>query len=169
MAVVELDKTSGCGPEDRGFETRLSPQMAWLAGLLEGEGSFLKPPPSGSGPIVTMETTDLDTATRVADIFGVHPVKVKPRKKHHKVPWRVSVSGCRAVLVMERLYSTMSRRRQEQIDAALFGWEQKRRLLLPEEKANIVARYRGGERAVVLAEEFGVRRESIHKIVRRAK
>jgi hypothetical protein len=39
--------------------------LIWLAGILEGEGSFMKGPPSSPNrPVISMVTTDIDVALR---------------------------------------------------------------------------------------------------------
>ena len=44
----------------------------WLCGLLEGEGSFMKGPPSRPQyPILTVTSTDEDVLQRVSKLFGV--------------------------------------------------------------------------------------------------
>lgn len=48
--------------------------LHWLAGLLEGEGSFLKGPPSAPRhPVVALQMTDEDVVSRVAAMFGRKP------------------------------------------------------------------------------------------------
>lgn len=43
----------------------------WLAGLLEGEGSFLKGPPSAPRyPVLSLQMTDEDVVARVAAMLG---------------------------------------------------------------------------------------------------
>jgi hypothetical protein len=43
----------------------------WIAGWLEGEGSFMAKTPAGGGPTVSGVSTDYDTICRVGEIFGV--------------------------------------------------------------------------------------------------
>jgi hypothetical protein len=54
----------------------------WLAGLLEGEGSFMKGAPSNKRlPIISMQTTDGDIAEKVGKMFNV---KVYSRKRRQE-------------------------------------------------------------------------------------
>jgi len=47
--------------------------LYWLAGLLEGEGSFLKPAPcEPKHPRVALCMTDFDIVMRAANLFGVN-------------------------------------------------------------------------------------------------
>lgn len=97
---------------------------AWLAGLLEGEGSFKKGCPSAPGkPVVTVSMTDRDVIQRVADMLGVRSF----REQHWANPkWKTAytlqISGRRAVDLMIRLRPMMGARRRAQIDAAVACW-----------------------------------------------
>lgn len=45
--------------------------LHWLAGLLEGEGSFMKPSPSSPNcPIISLQMTDEDIVKRVSLLFN---------------------------------------------------------------------------------------------------
>ena len=46
-------------------------ELHWLAGLLEGEGSFMTGPPSSPGlPVIAVNMTDQDVMARLGRIFG---------------------------------------------------------------------------------------------------
>lgn len=95
-------------------------ELAWLAGLLEGEGSFLRPPPSDlKRPRISIEMTDEDVMQRVADLVGLKLVRPRIRQVHWKPSFRLAIRGPKAVDLMKRLYPLMGKRRQEQIDQAL--------------------------------------------------
>lgn len=94
--------------------------LAWLAGLLEGEGSFLKGPPSEPGtPRITVSMTDRDVVARVASLFGV---SASNPFKHKNPKWKpfylATLKGTRAVELMGLLRPLMGERRQGQIDRA---------------------------------------------------
>lgn len=94
--------------------------LCWLSGLLEGEGSFMKGPPSNiNKPIVCMTTTDLDVAQKVSNLLGISVQKIKSRKAHWKQAYHVRVSGKRAVCLMNLIYDYMGLRRKDQIKIAL--------------------------------------------------
>lgn len=96
----------------------------WLAGLLEGEGSFLKGPPSKpNGPQMTINMCDEDVIARVAKLFGVAYHRCRPRKAHHKESFTTVLRGRRAVALMCDLRELMGTRRRSQIDRALFSYE----------------------------------------------
>lgn len=95
----------------------------WLVGLLEGEGSFGKSPPSAPGGVrIAVQMTDRDVIERVAALWGVSFCGTSTAKKHHKKGWSTQIRGSRAGVLMEQLKPFMSKRRQAQIEAALDGY-----------------------------------------------
>jgi hypothetical protein len=97
--------------------------LYWLAGLLEGEGSFLKGPPSAPHqPRISLSMTDEDVIKRVSSLWGVkhHPVgKTRCLAKRWTPAFGVCLKGSKAAVLMEQLYPLMGRRRQSQIQCAL--------------------------------------------------
>ncbi|MCQ3931794.1 MAG: hypothetical protein DPW16_15180 [Chloroflexi bacterium] len=100
-----------------------SKDVYWLAGLLEGEGSFLKPRPSTPTiPRITIEMCDKDVIERVAYIFGVNYVyHRKPRNERRKDGYGVISAAKNAVKIMQAVYPLMGERRKQQIIAATNG------------------------------------------------
>jgi hypothetical protein len=132
----------------------------WLAGLLEGEGSFCKPLPSQpNSPLISIETTDEDIAQRVSQIFDTQ--YTQNRRSHQKEHWKPSfksrISGVRALELMRMLRPLMGLRRQGQIDAALASYQgDQLHALTPERRAELKRRLSNGENVLQLANEFGV-------------
>src|SRR5262245_1253553 len=92
----------------------------WLAGLLEGEGSFLAGPPSAPrSPAVRVCMADRDVVDRAGALLGVAVMVIPSRREGWRTAYSVRVRGAPAVLWMERLRPFMGRRRQEQIDRAI--------------------------------------------------
>jgi hypothetical protein len=97
----------------------------WLAGILEGEGSFMKAPPSSPNqPCLCVVMTDKDIIERVASLFDcgvvvVHTVRQNPK---WKPTWKARLGGTRAVEMMLFLKPIMGIRRQSQIDRAISTW-----------------------------------------------
>jgi hypothetical protein len=55
-------------------------ELHWLAGLLEGEGSFMVGPPSSPGlPVIAVNMTDNDVMARIGRIFERKVHLVRPR------------------------------------------------------------------------------------------
>lgn len=104
-----------------------SEEIAWLAGILDGEGSFLLNRSIVGGkvylyPKITVNMTDLDVMERVADLFGTSTY-VLPKKEDRKQAWRASIQGAGAVSLMRLLRPWMSERRGEKIDELVAYWE----------------------------------------------
>jgi hypothetical protein len=63
-------------------------QAAWLAGLLEGEGSFV----SGKSIAIQVTMTDLDIINRLPRVTGVGRIyRARVQKAHYKDAWLWSV------------------------------------------------------------------------------
>lgn len=91
-----------------------------LAGLLEGEGSFLKSPPSGKNRIsITCQMTDEDVIARVSKLLEVSYCKCSTVMAHYKPTYKTTVCGSKAYYLMVALKPLMGIRRQKQIDNAL--------------------------------------------------
>ncbi len=100
-----------------------SKDVYWLAGLLEGEGSFLKPRPSTPTiPRITIEMCDKDVIERVAYVFGVNYIyHRKPRNERRKDGYGVASAAKNAVKIMQAIYPIMGERRKQQIAEATNG------------------------------------------------
>ena len=90
-------------------------ELSWLAGWLEGEGSFLAPPPSDPHRArVSAVTRDLDVIGRVARILGVSPTRAADRRSRER-GWnplfRILCRGSRAVELMNAIEPIMGTRR----------------------------------------------------------
>lgn len=94
-------------------------QLHWLAGLLEGEGSFCCGPPSKpNAALIAIEMIDRDVIEKVAGIFRTTLVECGVRQ-HWQQTYRAQLRGSRAVELMTTLRPLMSLRRQIQIDRAV--------------------------------------------------
>lgn len=94
--------------------------MHWLAGLLEGEGSFMKGPPSKPRmSCVSIQMKDEDVIAKVASFFNVKYCICKPKQPHHSVTFKTMLRGSKAIALMVTLRPLMSKRRVEQIDRAI--------------------------------------------------
>lgn len=96
--------------------------LYWLAGLLEGEGTFLHGPPSSpTVPHIRVEMTDLDVIEHVAAIFRRTVQRHKQRDARHKPSFSTTVKGASAAHFMRLIRPLLGARRQAQVDAALAG------------------------------------------------
>jgi hypothetical protein len=102
---------------------RSSPDLDWLAGLMEGEGSFQAGPPSSPNlPILGIEMTDEDVVRRVADILGVTVQTIAPRRTRWKVTHAARIRGAKAVAWMVALYPLLGARRRAQVGRAVASY-----------------------------------------------
>lgn len=93
----------------------------WLAGILEGEGTFLKGPPSSPRcPVVRLAMTDQDAVEHAARLLcrAVTPWDRKAERPRKRV-YITSIKGAAAAKFMAVLYPVMGRERREQIDEAI--------------------------------------------------
>ena len=131
--------------------------LHWLAGLLEGEGSFVAGPPSAPrSPIVQVSMIDRDIIERAGALFetGVHVIL--PRREGWKTAYAVRVRGARAVLWMHRLRPLMGERRRGQIDVAIACYAPDPRRLLDDARATAALTcLASGESVRAVAERFG--------------
>jgi hypothetical protein len=152
--------------------------VAWLAGILEGEGSFCwRGRKTAYGiPYIRVGMADKDIVERISDIIGgnVHPEK--PRKLHYKIQYRLSISGKPAIIIMKLILPHMGERRSKKIRELIQKWEVRPGYrkgseshfskLTPEQVKEIRKRYAdGNETWRSLANEFGVTKRSIGNIV----
>jgi hypothetical protein len=101
----------------------VSPHDArWLAGLLEGEGSFDLH--RGRYPRIRLAMTDRDVVTQAAHLLGARRVRVTLRQAPFRAMWHAEVSGTGAAEVMAELLPFMGARRSAQIALVLghYGW-----------------------------------------------
>lgn len=140
--------------------------LYWLAGYLEGEGSFIKGPPSSPGsPGITASTTDEDIAKRAADLLGVSYCACKKKKAHWKQPFRFSKKGHEAVEIMKLLHPLMGVRRKKQIDLACASLNLSYRKLSKSDISEICIRCKDGRFTQrQIAKDFSVSREAVNKI-----
>jgi len=147
-------------------EFRSAPRsLVWLAGLLEAEGTFLKPPPSGpTCPVISCRMTDRDVVDRVADLFGTGTVSID--KGRYRTEYATTVKGSRAVVLMKELQTLMGERRSAAIEAAIRDFSPPKRKLTYANAEQIRNRHRRGESVSSLSRDFGVARQTIHPILR---
>lgn len=99
-------------------------QIAWVAGILEGEGYFGY---SGNTPRITVGMTDEDTIDKVSNIIGGSRYTEIPKdiRTNNKTVFLAAVAGDTAIQWMMTIYSLMSSRRQAKIREILWNWSNK--------------------------------------------
>ena len=100
-------------------------QIAWVAGILEGEGSFGLTNNSRC-PCIWLGMSDVDVVRGVRNIIdpSINISGVNDgRLPHYKKQYRITVNGIRAIQWMMTIYPLMSRRRKEKIKELLSVWK----------------------------------------------
>ncbi len=96
--------------------------LAWIAGLLEGEGTFSVNRQSAdiAYPVIKLEMCDEAIVTRAAHIMGAPSLhRVDPDDEDWSPIFVAAITGHHAATWMRRLRSSMGIRRAAAIDAAL--------------------------------------------------
>ena len=105
----------------------ISEKIIWLAGFLEGEGSFGCVDKGRSRTIqITFHSTDEDVAKTAAAIMGAKaggPYQRSTNSLGRKPYWAVRLSGDKAALLMRDIRPWMGIRRRSQIDEAIRQWD----------------------------------------------
>ena len=135
--------------------------LYWLAGLLEGEGSFTPGTPRmPNKPIISLKSTDEDVVARAAALLKVSYQFQNPPShegKNWKSYYSLRIAGKRATDFMKLLYPIMGMRRQAQIQRALACYNGDERYVLSGERLEALKRrLQAGEHVLSLAKEYGV-------------
>lgn len=98
-------------------------EVAWAAGLFEGEGHVTanhKAPRGRPRVVATLSTCDKDVMDRFVAVVGVGSVRVvEPKESHHRRAWTWQITGKAAKPVLEMLRPWMGARRREAVDRGL--------------------------------------------------
>lgn len=105
-------------------------ELCWLAGWLEGEGTFYASETKGNSPraVIQVFSVDRDTIEKAARLMGGRITVIKPRECRG-TQWksqgglRAEVGGEPAAALMRQLLPFMGQRRTAQITKALSFWE----------------------------------------------
>ncbi len=94
--------------------------LIWLAGYLEGEGSFILV--QNKYARITFASTDEDIATRVCDIFQSN-LQGPTQRMGRKPIWRGQVNGKKAIVLMLMLKPYLGVRRGKAVDKAVSAYK----------------------------------------------
>lgn len=147
-------------------------QRIWLAGYLEGEGSFSA---RAKGAHVSVGATDADIIHRAGRLMGCLRISLHaPAKEHWNEMHRADLGGRAATALMIETYPHMSPRRQSTIVEKLrqvqdtlsaIDEREQQRGVTRMQAESIRARVAAGETQASLALEHGVSRPAISQIV----
>lgn len=96
--------------------------IAWLGGLLEGEGCFQD---ERGSPSITLATTDRDVMLRAARLMGVEAqaTYMPGRKATYRPVHSCKAHGTRAIAWMMTLFPFFGERRQERVRGIIERWK----------------------------------------------
>ena len=86
--------------------------LLWLAGLLEGEGSF--DAHRGKYPRIRLAMTDRDVVGRAASVMDAK-IRLSLHPAPNKATWHTEISGGRAAEIMRQILPYMGARRSGKI------------------------------------------------------
>lgn len=131
--------------------------LHWLAGLLEGEGSFFPGPPSAPRrPVLQVSMTDEDIVARAGAMFGRKISRWQSPNRQWQPTYFLRVTGAKAVAWMTALRPLVGSRRRMQIDRALASYEPKPSAILDAAAASAALELLASGVAVgKVAEQFG--------------
>lgn len=95
----------------------------WLAGLLEGEGTFDLS--KGRYPRIRLAMTDRDVVGRAATLMDTS-IRLSLKRAPSAPTWHSEVSGPRAEAIMREILPFMGTRRSQRIAEVLAGAEYRR-------------------------------------------
>lgn len=144
--------------------------LLWLAGLLEGEGSFMAGPPSSPGsPVVAVQMVDEDVIVRAAQAFGGSSIPCGERAAGWQRTYQARLRGEPAVQLMRALRPWMGLRRQAQIDRALASWNPRRHKVNERDEARILRLVAEGNSYRAAGEATGFSYTTVGNVVARNK
>jgi hypothetical protein len=110
------------------MEVIKSEDIAWLAGILEGEGYFNLDETKSGHVYIALGMTDKDVVERVGKLWD-RPVRLKKRVFGCRMLWIVKIYGGAAREWMRLIRPYMGIRRGKRIDYILEYWRKSRRKL----------------------------------------
>lgn len=95
--------------------------IAWIAGIIEGEGCISVLQKREDYPVITVQMTDEDIITRLKNLTGVGTICIVTKKDpKHKQPYKWTVCGRKNVArILLAIYPLMGSRRQLTIATAV--------------------------------------------------
>ena len=94
--------------------------LPWLAGLLEGEGSFRGADENRA--LVRVATCDRDVVVRAGVLMGSTVHAYPPRDQRHREVFITSLGGSRAATLMRELHPLLGVRGRAQAEAVLAAY-----------------------------------------------
>lgn len=97
-------------------------QIGWIAGILEGEGTF-SCLDNGTAPLIKIAMVDRDVIDRVAEILDYNGTISEDITSSYKPIFTIQLYGNSAIQWMMTIYCLMGQRRKEKIRSILTLWK----------------------------------------------
>jgi len=136
--------------------------LAWLAGLFEGEGNVSI---NGKSLTVRIKMTDEDIVLHAATIMGARVYSMpSPRTRGRKPTWIAQAKGSVAAGVIMTLYPWLGIRRREQARTALAAWRRQGHGVVAGPIADAIVEYRkAGYSQADIMELFRVGKSTVYR------
>jgi len=149
------------------MEQKYNNTIEWLAGLIEGEGSFII---KKTGVSITCQMTDEDVIKNIKSVFGGAVYFNKKRKEHWKDSWKWQINGEDAYNLAEQLKPHMFGRRTHQVNKLLYQYENSPKKLQQHRTSRTILKVKELRESGLLhreiAEKLGVHRTFVSHILR---
>jgi hypothetical protein len=95
--------------------------IAWLAGIVEGEGCLSLQ--QGKYPALAIRMSDHDIVCRAASLMDTRVTGPYKTRAHYKPTWLCQVNGAKAAAWIMTLYVLLGERRKEKAREILSAWK----------------------------------------------
>ncbi len=113
--------------------------IAWLAGLVEGEGNISI---NGQSFTIRIKMADRDVVMRAAVLLGGKLYPIRAPRSGRKAMWLTQVKGATAAGWAMTLYPWLGRRRRHQVRAAIKDWRSQRNGVINAGLSDAILTYR---------------------------
>ncbi len=135
-------------------------EIAWLAGLIEGEGNISI---NGRALTIRIKMTDHDVVARAASLLSAAMSTHDPGKGWKRT-WNAQVKGDTAAAWAMTLYPWLGIRRREQVRTALAKWKTQRRGVLSAPIADLIVEYRrSGWSQEDIMRQLGIGKSTVYR------
>lgn len=140
-------------------------EIAWLAGLLEGEGSFnlqCSKYPVG----IWLHMTDEDVVAKACVMLGTKYHKMGKRKEHWKDSYKTGLRGRRAIEIMKQILPYMGQRRTLKLQDCINSFCLHPQGIPKTMISEIRQRFQNGEKPKEIAKDYPITYWRVYQLVR---
>lgn len=138
--------------------------ITWVAGILEGEGSFQVR--KNGGICITCQMTDMDVLERLRDYCeGGKITPLRKRQTHWKDAWIWVVYGKKAYMLAKLLLPHMLSRRTIQIEVMINAYDTSPRIMARQKQQEMREFREAGLTHQAIADRLGVDRSYVSHVL----